>query len=92
MTEQEWLACTDWERMLDSLWTGDGFSERKLRLFGCACCRRNWSLLEDHRSRVALERAERFADGEVGKRELMAARKAGRDAWWQRVIVYPDDE
>ena len=35
MTEQEWLACTDRRKVLDSL-RGKA-SERKLRLFACAC-------------------------------------------------------
>ena len=37
MTEAEWLVCTDPTLMLDVL--GGKASERKLRLFVCACCR-----------------------------------------------------
>ncbi|HEV3142578.1 MAG TPA: hypothetical protein VGZ47_01710 [Gemmataceae bacterium] len=39
------------------------FAERKLRLFGCACCRRIWPLLNRKKLRQAIEVAERFADG-----------------------------
>ena len=37
MTEAEWLACNDPTPMLEFL--RDKASERKLRLFFCACCR-----------------------------------------------------
>ena len=68
MSEGEWLASTNPGTMLESL-TGN-LSERKLRLFACACCRRIWHLLSDERSRVALEAAELHADGLVDDVEL----------------------
>src|SRR5262245_63713156 len=71
MTEQEWLACTNQDQLLQYL-SRKRRPElmRKLRLFSCACCRRIWHLFTDKRSRRAVEVAERFADGEVGLKEL----------------------
>jgi hypothetical protein len=55
MTEAEWLAGTEPEKMLAFLRVIRAqASERKLRLFACACCRRIWRLLSDDRSRKAV--------------------------------------
>ncbi len=73
MTEEEWLACTDPRPMLDFLRGVP--SERKLRLFACACCRHAWGRLP-HLIVAGLDEikgievAEGFADGSVGREEL----------------------
>jgi hypothetical protein len=79
MTEQEWLACTDPEVMLDSL-RGKA-SDRKLRLFAVGCCRRVWASIKDERFRTAIQRAELFADGMVTKEEMTEARDAALPAF-----------
>lgn len=68
MTEQEWLACEDPLDMLREPPASQA-TERKLRLFACACCRRVW----DHFSptnRENVELAERYADGCASASEL----------------------
>jgi hypothetical protein len=49
-------------------------SDRQLRLFACACCRRAGGLLDEPTARAAVELAERFADGEASLQELQEAR------------------
>lgn len=77
MTEAEWFACADPDRMQEYLRRAARPSDRKFRLFGCACCRRIWDLLDD-RSRHAVEAVERFADGLATEVEWRRAREAAR--------------
>jgi hypothetical protein len=68
MTETEWNTCTDPDVMLEFL--QNRASERKLRLFGAACCRRVWRLMTDRRHRRAVEAAERLADGRITEEQF----------------------
>src|SRR5258708_7868550 len=52
-------------------------SGRQLRLFGCACARQAWHLLDD-RGRAAIATAERFAEGQAALGELQATVAAAR--------------
>lgn len=90
MNEQEWLASTDPAAMLGEITAphnsdlpnpGWRASDRRLRLFACACCRSVWDRLTDPRSRRAVEVAERYADGLCDFPALAAAERAAMDAW-----------
>lgn len=56
-------------------------SERKLRLFACACVRQVWHLLREPRSRRAVEMAERYADGQTDAAQLAVFRSGAWAGW-----------
>jgi hypothetical protein len=74
MTESDWMNCTDPQKILEFL--RDKASDRKLRLFACACCRCMWGwLADDAWGRNLVELAERFADGAASLTDLETARR-----------------
>jgi hypothetical protein len=73
VTEDQWNRCTDPTKMLGFLQTKCNLSERKVRLFAVACCRRIWLFLNQERSRKAVEAAEQFADGVISIKDLTTA-------------------
>jgi hypothetical protein len=87
MTEAEWLGEALFpEGMLLRLhgeWLKGsvGKSDRKLRLFSCACCRQVEGLLKDERVRCALDVVERHADGVATDGELRVAGDVVERAW-----------
>ena len=60
MTEEQWLYRTDPSPMLE--FVQSKATDRKFRLFACACCRNVWSLIVEERWRKAIEVAEEYAD------------------------------
>jgi hypothetical protein len=83
MREEEWRS-GDLATLEFQLLTGDEavpVSDRKLRLWAAACCRLCWELLNDRRSRDAVEGAERFADARLSAAELAALSRASREAY-----------
>jgi hypothetical protein len=77
MTEQEWRTGNNPTPMLE--FVRHTASERKLRLFAVACCRRVWGSFPDEGSRRAVEVAEQYADGATHKKALAAARSTAAD-------------
>jgi hypothetical protein len=78
MTEAEWNACTEPQRMLEFLRASGGASDRKLRLFACACVADYIRLMAPYGKGVqaGLDASELYADG------LLT-----RDEWWSRTRV-----
>jgi hypothetical protein len=71
VTEQEWLHADDPAPML--IYARVKVSERKMRLFAVASCRRLGPLLKDPRITTALDVAERYADGAATPADLESA-------------------
>jgi hypothetical protein len=71
MTEAEWLACDQPERMMKRFYPRP--SARKYRLFSCVCCRHAWEVSREVPSPLAvraIEVAERYAEGLATKADL----------------------
>jgi hypothetical protein len=85
MTDAEWLASEDPAEMIR--FVSETAGARKLRLFGCACCRRVWEQMADVRSRAVVESAEAHAEGKITWKELLAdygpAERAYYDAYYR---------
>ncbi len=79
MTEAEWARSTEAAPMLEFL--RGRSSDRKLRLFAVACCRRVWESLKNKRSRRAAKIAEKYAEGVVNDMKLRAVYTAAYDAF-----------
>jgi hypothetical protein len=74
VTRGEWLSGADPLEMVNAV--ADGVTDRKLRLFLVACCRRLWHLPAVPGLRNAAQAAEQFADGECSQEELERAARA----------------
>jgi hypothetical protein len=80
MNKKQWFASTHPPEML--LHLRDRAGDRKLRLFAVACCRRFWPIIErDAVGRMAVEVAERFADGRATVTACHLARASVVSNW-----------
>src|SRR5687768_4071955 len=88
MTEAEWLNGADPTPLLEFL--RGKVSDRKLRLFAVACCRRIWHLIPEE-GHLAVEVVERFTEGLGTDEERSEARKTAQQvAQGRGVMRYPD--
>jgi hypothetical protein len=81
MTEEEWLTCEDPRKMLE--FSHSSVSDRRLRLFAVACCRRKWKYFTDERLRRVVETGERFAEDEGTLGDLDYAAQEARSAFYE---------
>jgi hypothetical protein len=77
MTEAEWLNTSTAPHMVEYL--ASRASQRKLRLFACAACRRILHMMQFEASRKAVQVSERFADGQADGDELWRARREAEE-------------
>jgi hypothetical protein len=79
-TAEEWLASNNPWHLLSSI--PNRLTDRKLRLFACACCRRVWHLLPDPANRDLVATVEDRPDGTRDDPVLWAALVAS--SWRER--------
>jgi hypothetical protein len=79
MDENEWLMSNDPQAMLRWLWQETLASDRKLRLFACACCRTESKMLVEE-GLDAIDVCENYACGLVDEVAVKAARIAAKPA------------
>lgn len=92
MTESGWLESKYPDAMLAFLREAELQTDRKFRLFSCACVRRVRRMLTDERSQLALEVAERYADHLASQEELAAAHADAERALQASIpILTPED-
>jgi hypothetical protein len=90
MTESEWLVCAELLPMLDYLSLAGKRSDRKWRLFACACSRRIWNMFVDERCKQAVMVAEQFADSLATGSELELAHDNANAAEVDHVMLPPE--
>lgn len=78
MTDHDWRTSADPHALLTFLLRHHKPTDRQLRLFACACCRRFWDQLAPA-NRQAIEAAEAFADGQLDYEPRLEAARAARD-------------
>jgi hypothetical protein len=88
VNEDEWLNCKDPQPMLQFL-RGKA-SDRKLRLFACACCRRGWRRITVPRIKELVEIAEQYADRTPTENEWLTAWHSVSAMYFTSNVVWPN--
>jgi mannitol/fructose-specific phosphotransferase system IIA component (Ntr-type) len=83
LTEAAWAHSSDPTAMLERLRATELLTARKARLFGAACCRRLWDLIESP-AQLVIEGVERQADGLAHEAEVAALLQRLPRHWGQR--------
>jgi hypothetical protein len=81
MTETEWDGCTSYLRRLGYLHRQG--SDRKWRLFACACCRRVWDRFPDPCNRDLVTAVEKHVDGDLEDQALEETLVASSAREWE---------
>jgi hypothetical protein len=89
MTEDEWLACPDPIAMLE--FVQGKVSDRKLRLFSCACHHRVWDRITDEGMKSIINMMEQFADGTVTYDEMNAVYMKSSAGVYEAPLVYGNE-
>lgn len=79
MTESEWLCANSTDLLRYARFRGLA-NDRKLRLYAVACCQIIDAYITEPPCRVAVETAERFADGAASAEALHHAHRAARES------------
>ena len=88
MTQADWWAATEPDKLIDCLFFGEIASDRKLRLFSVAGCEPLRHLVNDSGVLGALDTAEAFADGLIDATALQAV----HDSAWVSLRAKHDDD
>jgi hypothetical protein len=77
VTEEAWLVCADPDSVLDFVTPTQ--TDRKLKLYACACCRRVLHWLGDPLTPRAIAAIEQHVDGELSDEEMAQAGRWARE-------------
>jgi hypothetical protein len=88
MTEEEWLAATNPDPMFDVVRHRKVATDRKYRLFACACCWRTPDIWKLQSCRHAIEALEAAADGVISWDECVAATNFASHTNWYELPIY----
>ncbi len=96
MSGDDWSVCTDPQLMLMLLRSRRAATDRKLRLFACACCRRIWDRFPHPFNQDLVVEVEDHPDGQFKDEDLQTVMRAsssveaefrGQPAYWVAKVL-----